>query len=174
MTEPPSRFDLARQSYQENLDATKHQDDKIGRFLAAIAFLTGGALVFFDRDVLGVLYRLGNRDLPLAAWSLGAFLVLVSMSVLLLILSLATPLTMPVARKRLRLGRSHLFFLAIAGETEESWRRLWRDDGSLGRKLEKETLMKLGTSRFGPTTNMIARGRARPFSWVRSSSSFCP
>ena len=36
--------DLARLSYAEVLDATKHQDDKIGRILGAIAFFVGGAL----------------------------------------------------------------------------------------------------------------------------------
>src|ERR1700723_3669088 len=37
-------FEYARLSYTEVLDATKHQDDKIGRLLTAVAFLTVAAL----------------------------------------------------------------------------------------------------------------------------------
>ena len=43
------RLEFARHVYEEVLDATKHQDDKIGRFLAAIAFLFAGAVAFGTR-----------------------------------------------------------------------------------------------------------------------------
>jgi hypothetical protein len=128
------------------LDATKHQDDKIGRFLTGIAFLIAGALVFTNPDVLQARYAVGATHLRLPAIALITFMVLVILSVLLYVLAMAAPLTIPPpsAARRVR-GSSHLFFLVIATETRESWRALWNvSDVELEQKMldeyQRETL----------------------------------
>lgn len=40
----PKMIARAEFTYREVLDATKHQDDKVGRFLTAISFLTAGTV----------------------------------------------------------------------------------------------------------------------------------
>lgn len=121
----PSRHDLALISYREVLDATKHQDDKIGRLLAAVAFLTGGALVFTTRDILQATYALGDHEYRLTALLLGAFLVLDLVAVALWILTMATPLTWPDTSDK---HQSFLFFRAIADMKEDEWKEKWASD----------------------------------------------
>jgi len=54
-----AKIDLAQISYDEVLDATKHQDDKVGRFLTAIAFLTTGSIALIAaKNGLSRTYRL--------------------------------------------------------------------------------------------------------------------
>jgi hypothetical protein len=88
---------LLEDSYKEVLDATKHQDDKIGRLFTGIAFLTAAALALANLGSARFLmqsYALG-RDLRLGVLFLSAFLVCVVLTVMLLINSLATPLRVP-------------------------------------------------------------------------------
>lgn len=137
-TSPPSKLDIARWSYAEVLDATKHQDDKIGRFLAAIAFLTSGALVFAaNATVLGARFRLGRHILQLPAIALGLFLALVTLSAMLFILATSTPLTLPQAGTRSGHGLSHLFFMSIANETNKTWTDSWANS-NLSQDMEGE------------------------------------
>ncbi|MDP8928253.1 MAG: hypothetical protein M3O70_06675 [Actinomycetota bacterium] len=46
VSESAYRRQRLRETYQEVLAAMKHEDDKVGRFLTAIAFLVAGALIF--------------------------------------------------------------------------------------------------------------------------------
>jgi hypothetical protein len=123
---------FARESYQEVLDATKHQDDKIGRFLTAIAFLFTGAIAFGTRtELLRVRYQLGVHLLPMPAILLGLFSVLSVLSVLLLLIGLGPNLKLPRPEREadaptLARRRSRLFFLSIAGMTLDQWSALWR------------------------------------------------
>jgi len=127
------RLRLARESYLEVLDATKHQDDKIGRFLTAIAFLFTGAIAFGTRtDLLAVRYEVDGHVLPLPAILLGLFLVLSVISVLLLVIGLGPNLKLPRPERERGaavLGRkkSRLFFFSISDMTLDQWRALWRD-----------------------------------------------
>ena len=49
------KLEFAKEAYAEVLDATKHQDDKVGRYLAALAFLTTGAIALLLGE--GILAR---------------------------------------------------------------------------------------------------------------------
>jgi hypothetical protein len=118
-----TKLDQTRVAYDETLDATKHQDDKIGRFMAGIAFLIAGALVFTNPTVLQATYLLGDTSLPLPALALGTFLVLVVLSLFFYVLAMSAPLTIPPGTTTDR--RSHQYFLLIAGETRETWRAYW-------------------------------------------------
>src|SRR5437016_5520390 len=84
---------LLRDSYREVLEATKHEDAKVGRFLTAIAFLVAGALAFVSGDVLRTTYRVGDSTIPIPAILMGLFLSITVISVLMLILAIGTPLT---------------------------------------------------------------------------------
>ena len=117
------KLDHLRVAYQETLDATKHQDDKIGRFMAGIAFLIAGALVFNEPTVLQATYLVGDTSLPLPALTLGTFLVLVVLSLFFYVLAMSAPLTIPPGTTTDR--RSHQYFLLIAGETRDTWRSYW-------------------------------------------------
>src|SRR6266545_2253650 len=139
-TQERERLRHATDAYKEVLDATKHQDDKIGRFLTGIAFLIAGALVFTSPEVLQASYLVGATHLRLPAIALITFMVLVVLSLLLYVLAMGAPLTTPSppATRQSR-DRSHLFFLLIARETKESWERLWDDASSL-EELERQLL----------------------------------
>ena len=127
---PGERLTDVLVAYQEVLDATKHQDDKIGRFMAGIAFLIAGALVFTNSTVLQATYLVGDTSLPLPALALGAFLVLIVLSLLFYLLAMSAPLTIPPAARTTE--RSRQYFLVIAGETHTTWRRLWTQPASSG------------------------------------------
>ncbi|MEA2716464.1 MAG: hypothetical protein QOI99_781 [Actinomycetota bacterium] len=125
--EREKRRQLARETYLEVLDATKHQDDKIGRFLAGIAFLTSGAIAFgFRGEVLLIHYRAKDGLVPYPALAFSAFLLLVLLGVLLLIISLGPNLSLPKGSHGNR--RSRLFFFVIADETPDEWRARWAAD----------------------------------------------
>jgi len=92
------RTRVLRYAYEQVLDATKHQDDKINRLLTAIAFLTGGALAVAGLGGAAHLTRtheVGPYELPLALIAVGVFFVGVVATVLMLIGSLTTPLRLP-------------------------------------------------------------------------------
>jgi hypothetical protein len=125
MADPETERELALISYREVLDATKHQDDKIGRLLAAVAFLTGGALVFTARDILQASYVLVGHEYRLTALLLGAFLVLDLVAVVLWILTMATPLTLPGTSAS---DPSFLFFRVIAKGSKDEWREKWKSE----------------------------------------------
>src|SRR5205823_5266815 len=106
------RRGLARETYTEVLDATKHQDDKVGRLLAAIAFLIGGAIALGSlTPVLSVRYDLGGTALALPAFLLATFMVLVAVSVLFCLFAMGFPLVTARASRSKR--PSFLFFLSI-------------------------------------------------------------
>ena len=91
-------LELLTDSYKEVLDATKHQDDKIGRLFTGISFLTAGALALANLATgtyLRQSYVGWEGWPPPAMLFLGAFLSLVVIAVMLLINSLATPLRVP-------------------------------------------------------------------------------
>jgi hypothetical protein len=119
------RADLARKSYEEVLDATKHQDDKIGRFLTVIAFLTAAAVTFGVRDssVFSVRYDMVQTDLALPAILFGSFFGLVIISVLLFMIGLGPNLNLPgvsFAETPRATPHSHLFFLFRVGKRKRS------------------------------------------------------
>src|SRR4051812_35004730 len=92
--EPPLQF--ARVAYAEVLDATKHQDDKIGRFLTAIAFLTAASLAFVNAAGLAATpFEIPGFRVQLLAILLGAFVTLAILSALWFVLSLSTQVTLP-------------------------------------------------------------------------------
>lgn len=127
------RVALARETYLEVLDATKHQDDKVGRYLAAIAFLTTGAIAFlFAGTDLSRQFRFdGDFPLtaivPLVAVAAAGFFACVLLSVALLLLCLTTPLRAPSQRrdKGSSLMRSRIFFNYIGGEPVRKWEERW-------------------------------------------------
>lgn len=86
-----------QEAYKEVLDATKHQDDKIGRIFTGVSFLTAAALAIANLKSAELLFRkyADLPDVPLAVVSLGIYLLLVILCVTLLISSLATPLRLP-------------------------------------------------------------------------------
>lgn len=118
------RFDLAKLSYDEVLDATKHQDDKVGRFLAAVSFLTAASIAFGTRaDVLDVRYDIDGR-LPLPGVLFAGFFAIVVVAIVFLLMALGQPLGPPGSPPNTA-ATSHLFFLLISDATEGQWKKLW-------------------------------------------------
>ncbi len=124
---PAPKRELLKFSYGEVLDATKHQDDKVGRLLGAVAFLTGGALVFANKDVLEVHYLVGGRSYPLGAVTLGAFILIDLVAVAVYLLAMAAPLTMPRQPKQGTDSATHIFFRGIAPLNDGEWAALWHE-----------------------------------------------
>jgi len=161
-------------SYREVLDATKHQDDKIGRLFTGVSFLTAAALATAN---LGSSKYLSQRyadwpDIPLAMLALGCYLLLVVLCVMLLINSLATPLRVPGltrARDATRVDYvsdvrvSQIYFGEISTVRLTEWEDKWKADGE---KLETELTQTLVREthnlavrtqfKYGRTTEAIA------------------
>lgn len=135
------RLELSKESYHEVLDATKHQDDKIGRFLTAAAFLFTGAIAFGTRSgALELTVSLDGYNYRLPSAFLGVFLGLTLISVLLLIIAVGPNLALPRGPGGTREfpgdpegsaaappppSDSWLFFLSIAGKTSSDWAEMW-------------------------------------------------
>jgi hypothetical protein len=125
---PVSKRELLKFSYAEVLDATKHQDDKVGRLLGAVAFLTGGALVFANTEVLEVHFLVGGRSYPLGAVTLGAFILIDLVAVAVYLLAMAAPLTMPRRPKQGPESVTHIFFRGIAPLNDREWGEQWHTE----------------------------------------------
>lgn len=126
---------LLKISYDELLDATKHQDDKIGRILTGIAFLTAAVLAFANQSGVGISTRfdLIDRDVPLLAYAVGAFLSGVVISVSLLLSSLTTGLTLPGSKAPKawtpddKKKSSLIYFYSIARVPKGVWQARWQE-----------------------------------------------
>lgn len=123
---------LLETSYGEILDATKHQDDKIGRIITGLAFLTAAALAFANQIGVDTRFDLVDRRLPLLAYAVGAFVVGVVFTVSMLLSSLTTGLTLPgSARPSGPTGTvSLIYFYSVARATREEWRARWDRPGA--------------------------------------------
>lgn len=126
----PRAVELARQTYQEVLDAIKHQDDKINRFLVAIAFLTtGGVAYVLKGELLRVRYVYGSHGVPLIAIAAIIYLAATITSVVLLLMALSTELDLPGAKpmdsEDVKLDDSLLYFHMIGGQPLRSWFKRW-------------------------------------------------
>ena len=100
--DPEVRLTLLRESYREVLAATTHTDDKIGRLLTGLAFLTAAALAasgLSGTEYLRSDFNLAGYETPFAILALGTFLVLVLCAVLILVSAFSTPLRLPTAGK---------------------------------------------------------------------------
>ncbi len=127
------RLELLKFAYAEVLDATKHSDDKIGRLLTALAFLTGAALTIAGLN--GAKYLARNFDAapftaPLAVLALGTFLVGILFAAMLLLAAFSAPLRLP-GQRRLpkkevdwvnRVPGSPIYFFEIANLSIARWR----------------------------------------------------
>jgi hypothetical protein len=135
------RFELLKFSYQEVLDATKHQDDKINRLLTTVAFITAAALALttlgHDSAPITATFLVDGRlALPLASIGLAGFLAGVTVSVILLIVSMTTPLVLPGGSNPVTPAIRYVsgpktgqfYFNEISGSALPAWHRKWRQD----------------------------------------------
>lgn len=159
------KLELAKQTYTEVLDATKHQDDKVGRYLAALAFLTTGAIaLLFRGDTLPRKFEFSGDypfepQLPLVALAGLGFFACVLLSVGLLLLCLSTPLRVP-GQRRDASGRgrslegSRLFFSYIGAEPVKVWKQRWDLPA-------EEIQAEMTTHYFAEAHNLAERARSK-------------
>ncbi len=128
-------LEFMRYSYEQVLDATKHQDDKIGRLLTAIAFLTAAALAlagFSDGKLLSANIDLGSTlepiEVPLGLVFLSCYLIGVVITVIQLLGSLSTPLMLPgLDGSKDTIKNAHpstVYFLEIEKNSREEWKEV--------------------------------------------------
>ena len=134
------------------LDATKHQDDKIGRLLTSVAFLTAATLALAGLSSATFVTRefsVPPYTLRLGLIALTVFLVGVVFTVMLLLTSLATPLRLPgLAQPGKRppmrwihdLPTSQIYFHEIARVSLQEWERKWEVSAD---ELKEERLRSL-------------------------------
>jgi|SRR5579862_2090977 len=131
---------MLEKSYQEVLDATKHQDDKVGRVLTAAAFLTTGAIALVTHTYApSVRLVLPDGSIPIVTIGVAIFFSCTAYAVIALLLSLATP---HVYLSDVDHGfESLLFFHEIGRLSRTDWERRWtgRDDATVD-KLQKSYL----------------------------------
>ncbi|HEU5159790.1 MAG TPA: hypothetical protein VFU43_22535 [Streptosporangiaceae bacterium] len=162
--ETDEKLKLIHGTYEEVLDATKHQDDKIGRLLTSIAFLTAATLALAALSSASFVTRTFETPpftLPLGLISLAVFLIGVVFTVMLLLTSLATPLRLPgLAESSHRppmawirgVPASQLYFREIAGVSLDEWEDKW---GASVDELKKERFVSYvrETHNLGVRTN---------------------
>jgi hypothetical protein len=144
------KIELLEFTYKEVLDATKHQDDKIGRLLTVIAFLTAGALALANLaggNKVATVFAISPFRAPLTMLCLTVYLLTVFITVSLLVVSFGTPLRLPGIepfRKQRRktfwvndIKASQIYFSEIAKVSVEQWREKWKGTES---ELKRERL----------------------------------
>lgn len=136
-SETDKKLDLITYSYAEVLDATKHQDDKIGQLLTSISFLTAATLALAaleSGDFITRTFDVAPYKLPLALIALIAFLIGVAWSVMLLLASLSTPLRIPGLTRPKRdkpidwvkdVRASQIYFYEISRVSVDQWEEKW-------------------------------------------------
>jgi hypothetical protein len=137
-SETEQKLEMIGYSYAEVLDATKHQDDKIGQLLTSVAFLTAATLALAALDSGNFIARrfaVEPYKLPLALIALVVFLVGVAWSVMLLLASLSTPLRVPGLTRPKRDNKpmqwvknvrtSQIYFYEISRVSVSQWEDKW-------------------------------------------------
>lgn len=168
--EVAKKLELVAFSYAEVLDATKHQDDKIGQLLTSLAFLTAAAIALAALEPAQLLagkFIVPPFRLPLGLIALTVFLLGIAFSVMLLLINLSTPLRLPGlggSRRERSRGRditwagkikgSQVYFFEIAGLSIDEWERKWDATAAV---LESERL----TSLIKETHNLSLRTSAK-------------
>ncbi|MFE6835110.1 hypothetical protein ACFVFI_09790 [Streptomyces sp. NPDC057705] len=97
-SQPPPKLELLQASFDEVLDAIKHMDDKIGRLLTSVAFLTAATLALASlaaAKYLGHDFDIAPFDPPMALISITVFLLGVFIAVMLLLAGLTAPIGVP-------------------------------------------------------------------------------
>jgi hypothetical protein len=131
------RLRLAQIGYNEVLDATKHNDDKIGRSLTSIAFFTTAGVAFAvgnSEQALYVRYRMGGATVPLPSIFLLTFFVIIVLTVIMYLSAMGNPLTLPSQKKNpqdRKKDDSNLFFFVIARQELDDWKKNWGFDGEV-------------------------------------------
>lgn len=148
-----SRLDLLRESYKEVLDATKHTDDKIGRLLTGLAFLTAAALSLAgwqSAAIIRTTFKIEPFELPLALISLGGFLAGIIVAFLLLLAAFSTPLRLPSQfdgqRPRPPAGEqntpgSAIYFNEIAKLSLDEWKTKMAADPQMLQRQREQSLV---------------------------------
>lgn len=150
------KLELLEKGYDEVLDAVKHQDDKIGRLLTGLSFLTAATLAVAG---LGGAQYVTRRfdvgsfgDLPLALIFLGIFVAGVVVAVSFLLGAFSTPLRLPGQRPQGRGYKSTIYFYDIARQSLSAW--TGRFDKSVA-DLEKDRIREYEYE----THNLAARAK---------------
>lgn len=133
----PGKAEMIRFTYEQVLDATKHQDDKIGRLLTVVAFLTAGALALANlgsAKKTSAVFVVPPVNLPLGTICLTFFLLAIFMTVILLVTSFATPLRLPGREPKKERTKqtfvrdvetSQIYFSEIAKVSLDEWDDKW-------------------------------------------------
>lgn len=148
--DPEKLLALAKAGFDQVLDATKHQDDKIGRFLTALAFLTTGALALLARQQTP--YRIGSHSVPLGTYALAAYLMLALTAAALWLFCLGSRLRVPYGGASAEevddasgpKVESLLYFGPIAKVRARAWKDEWAQDvSSLTKKLARNYWLEI-------------------------------
>lgn len=126
------KITLAKSVFTEVLDSTKHQDDKTGRFLTAIAFLTTGSLTLLANvHALSTPFNLDGRMAPLALYSLFIFILSALAAVILFLMGMGSPHSRLPEGSRDAERLSTIYFFHISNTPKEEWMRLLKSDSSI-------------------------------------------
>lgn len=121
------RLELLRETYKEVLDAVKHQDDKIGRLLTGLAFLTAATLAVAGlggAEFVTRTFDVGVVAVPLAVVFLGGFVIGMVLAVSLLLAAFSAPLRLPgQIPEGSSASGSSIYFFEIVRQSRDEWQR---------------------------------------------------
>ncbi|QHT54679.1 hypothetical protein GXP71_00215 [Cellulomonas sp. H30R-01] len=161
------RLDLLRESYGEVLDAVKHQDDKIGRLLTGLSFLTAATLslaALGGANYVTRQFHIAPFTTPLALIALGAFIVGMVFAVVLLLAAFSTPLRLPGQQRTAPrtpsvdwsngVKGSPVYFYEIIRLSREHWQKKMTSDSA---EQDEGLLRERVGSLIDETHNLAAR-----------------
>ncbi len=157
------KLTMLGESYKEVLDATKHQDDKVGRLLTAAAFWTSGSLALLAFDKGSAIKATWDNGMGhLTIYFATAYLLLISAASLQLVNSIMTPLTLPSKRPPRADYPSQLYFLSISRYSKKEWEEYWRgisciDHDRIGMYAQENyNIATRATFKYARTTEAVA------------------
>lgn len=156
----PTTLDLLKDSYKELLDATKHQDDKVGRLLTATAFLAaaGISIANLSGSAVHAPLKAGASLIPsVLEMAIVPFLLLVALAAVSLIHGLSTPVRIPSfsaeGKPHGKPAVSQLFFFDIARYSLHEWQDKW----GVGESARATLTNELGPMYVRETHNLAIR-----------------
>lgn len=113
-----TRKDVFEHSYSEVLSALKHQDDKLGRALTAVAFLTAAGVALYTQIGARSTVTFDDQSLGATAFFFMAFLFSVVLSLLVILAAIGPSATYRAKSGEWRSERSLIFYASIRGDDD--------------------------------------------------------
>jgi hypothetical protein len=128
--------EVFKNSYQEVLAALKHQDDKLGRALTAIAFLTAAGVALYTQIGTDSKLTFDSQSMPVTTFFFMAFVISIVLALGFILAAIGPSTTYRDPNQLYPVDRSLLFYSSI--RTDKAWDKYMDESvGSLHERLAR-------------------------------------